>query len=131
MIGVDNLLFKRLNSKCKEQTNKRKEQKAMSDVAVLSSTVINVSGEYKVEVNVPLPDIKGLPSYVGHPDTLKLLAALGADYQGAGVLFQGLAVGESFIAVPLANPNRDAGFTVDQALSGLDQIRVTRVTRIA
>ena len=98
------------------------------DVAVLSSTVINVSGEYKVEVNVALPDIKGLPSYVGHPDTAALLAALGANKVGG--LFQGLAVGESFIAVPLANPNRSEGWVVDQALSGLDQIRVTRVTRI-
>lgn len=102
----------------------------MSDVAVLSSTVINVSGQYAIEVGIPMPGVRGKPSYVGHPDTLKLLAALGANYQGAGVLFNGLAVGESFIAVPLANPNRDAGFTVDQALQSVNQLRVTRVTRI-
>ena len=103
----------------------------MSDVAVLSSTVINVSGQYSVEVGIPLPNVKGLTHYVGHPDTNKLITALGAVYAGTGALFNGLAVGESFIAVPLANPNRDAGFTVDQALTSLDQIRVTRVTRIA
>lgn len=100
----------------------------MSDVAVLSSTVINVTGKYSVEVNIPLPSVKGLPSYVGHPDTAALLAALGANKVSG--LFEGLRVGESFIAVPLANPNRAEGWVVDQALQSVDQLRVTRVTRI-
>jgi len=100
-------------------------------VAILSSTVINVSGEYSVEVGIAMPEnIKGLPHYVGHPDTRKLIDTLGAEYQ-EGKLFNGLAVGESFLAVPLANPKREAGWTVDQALGSINELRVTKVTRTA
>jgi hypothetical protein len=99
-------------------------------VAVLSSTVINVSGQYDVEVGVEMPDVKDMPSYVGHPDTAQLLAECGVKQMPKGELFNGLQIGESFIAVPLANPNRDTGWTVDQSLSTLDDLRVTSVTRI-
>lgn len=102
----------------------------MSDVAILSSTVINISGRYDVEVGIPMPEISGLPSYVGHPDTASLLAKLGVEPMLKGSMFNGLEIGQSFIAVPLANPNRSEGWTVDQALASLDGLRVTRVTRI-
>lgn len=102
----------------------------MSTVAVLSSTVINVSGQYDVQVGVSMPDVKGLPSYVGHPDTAALLSELGVEAQARGALFNGLEVGQSFVAVPLQNPDRSEGWTKDQALASLDQVRVTIVTRI-
>lgn len=103
----------------------------MNLVAVLSSTVINVSGNYDVEVGVDMPDIKGLTHFVGHPDTRKVIESLGAVYAGAGELFKGLEVGESFIAVPLANPDRSSGWTVDQALKSVNDLRVTLITRKA
>lgn len=103
----------------------------MKVVAVLSSTVINVSGNYDVEVGVSMPEIQGLTHYVGHPDTRKVVEELGAKYAGQGELFKGLEVGESFVAVPLANPDRSSGWTVDQALESIDQLRVTLVTRKA
>ena len=102
----------------------------MKIVAVLSSTVINVSGVYEVKVGVPMPDVKGLPSYVGHPDTAKLLEHLEVVPQPKGALFSGLEPGDSFLAVPLANPDRSAGWTVDQALVGIESLRVTLVTRV-
>ena len=98
--------------------------------AILSSTIVNVSGLYEVQVNAPLPNLEGIPSYVGHPDTAALLAELGVEAQPKGSLFGGLEVGQSFVAVPLQNPNRSQGWTVDQAVSGVDQLRVTIVTRV-
>lgn len=108
--------------------SENQEVKEMNLIAVLSSTVINVSGKYDVQVSVEMPDIKGLPSYVGHPDTAAVLEKLGVNKVSG--LFAGLEVGQSFLAVPLSNPNRDEGWTVDQALSSLSELRVTIVTRV-
>lgn len=101
-------------------------------VAALSSTVINVTGEYRVEVGISVPNsLEGIPHYVGHPDTAAVLNRLGAVAQPKGSMFGGLEIGQSFVAVPLQNPDRSGGWTVDQALASVDQLRVTLVTRIA
>ncbi|MDH4330907.1 MAG: hypothetical protein OEV93_05170 [Candidatus Moranbacteria bacterium] len=99
-------------------------------VAGLSSTVINVSGQYDVLVGIPMPkDLSGLPHYVGHPDTKAFLDKLGG--RKTPGLFEGLRVGESFLAFPLQNSRKDNEWTVDQALNDIEEIRVTLVTRIA
>lgn len=101
-------------------------------VAILSSTVINVSGEYDVRVGIPFADVegvKGVTHYVGHPDTRAVVESLGAEYAGKGARFEGLEVGEAFMAFPLSNPNRDSGWTKDEALDSVEQLRVTLVRR--
>lgn len=100
-------------------------------VAVLSSTVINRSGNYRIVVDAELPEVSGLPHYVGHPDTAQVINGLGAVAQPKGSLFGGLEVGEAFVAFPLQNPDRSAGWTKDQAIAGLGNLRVTVVERIA
>lgn len=99
-------------------------------VAILSSTVLT-QGTFECR-EAPIPaDLTGMPSYVGHPDTAALLTRLGAAPQLKGALFGGLEVGQSFLAVPLANPDRSVGWTVDTCVASLDQIRAKLVTRIA
>lgn len=98
-------------------------------VAALSSTVINVDGQYDVKVGLPMPtDMKDVPHYVGHPSTKAVLDALGAEKVPG--LFDGLKVGESYLAFPIMNPRGDGEWTVDRALASPDEIRVILVTRI-
>lgn len=102
-------------------------------VAILSSTVINRSGTYGVECGVALDpkEVAVVAHFIGHPDTASLLIGLGAVPQPKGMLFSWLEVGQRFLAVPLSNPDRSAGWTVDQAIKGIGDMRITRVTRIA
>ena len=98
-------------------------------VAVLSSTVLT-DGEFRCETISFPSDLSGVPHYVGHPDTKVLIETLGA-VQASEKLFTGLQVGESYLAVPLANNSRDAGWTVHKAVSDLSQLTAKKVTRIA
>lgn len=105
------------------------EGKTYNVVAALSSTVMNVSGTYRVEVGLPMPtSLGGLPHYIGHPSTKEVLDAMGAEKVPG--LFDGLQIGESFLAFPIQNPRKDAEWTLDRALESVDEIRVTLVTRI-
>ncbi len=104
-------------------------QKVYSVVAALSSTVINRTGQYEVTVGLDLPEsLAGVPHYVGHPSTKAVLDSIGAEKVPG--LFNGLEVGESFLAFPIVNPRGDAEWTIDRALESRDEIRVTLVTRI-
>ena len=96
--------------------------------AILSSTVLNVEGVYEAKF-VSMPEVGGIPHYVGHPATKELLDTLGAVHTTG--LFGGLEVGQSFLAVPVQNPSRDEGWTVHKAIDGLQDLRVTLITRIA
>ena len=97
-------------------------------VAVLSSTVLT-EGTFKCQdVGFADVDLAGVPSFVGHPDTKTLLERLGVE--SVPGLFLGLSVGESFLAVPLANNKREPGWTVDQAVAGLGELRAKLVTRL-
>lgn len=98
-------------------------------VAVLSTTVLT-DGTFTCET-IPFPqELSGIPHYVGHPDTKALVEALGA-VKAPTNLFEGLEVGESYLAVPLANNQRADGWTVHQAVAGLHQLKAKVVTRIA
>lgn len=98
-------------------------------VAILSSPLAFAGGLYK-SAEVPFPaDLDGIPSYCGHPHTKELLDALGAEYRQGR--WTGPRVGESFLAVPLMRNERDGGYTVDQAVGSVSELRATLVTRIA
>ncbi|MEK7611391.1 MAG: hypothetical protein AAB486_03415 [Patescibacteria group bacterium] len=95
----------------------------------MSSTVLT-DGTFQCET-VPFPkDLTGVQHYVGHPATKGLLEALGA-VQAPEKLFKGLEVGESYLAVPLANNPRADGYTVETAVSDVGQLTAKIVTRIA
>lgn len=98
-------------------------------VAVLSSPLTFGSGIFKSqEVEFP-SDLKGIQHYVGHPATRGLLDALGAEYTPGR--WVGPQVGESYIAVPLAQNSRDGGWTKDQAIESTAQLSAILITRLA
>lgn len=75
-------------------------------------------------------------SYVGHPATRALLEALGATTDASGVngapgRWAGPAIGEAYLAVPLNNNQRQAGWTADEAVQSVAELRAIRCTRIA
>ena len=106
-----------------------KEERTPRIVAVLSSTVLT-DGVYSCEI-VPFPSsLTGIPHYVGHPATKGLIEALGA-VSASTKLFAGLAVGESYIAVPLARNERVEGWTKDTAVTDVSQLQAKLVTRLA
>lgn len=102
---------------------------ATNFVAILSTTILTV-GDFRVE-QIAFPEsLAGIPHYVGHPETKALIEELGAQ-QAPEKLFTGLQVGETYLAVPLANNKREAGWTVHQAVAGVHELRAMRVTRIS
>jgi hypothetical protein len=97
-------------------------------VCILSSTVLT-DGTFECS-NVPFPKtLVGVPHYVGHPGTKALIEALGA-VLAPTKLFGGLEVGESYLAVPLAQNPREGGYTVDTAVSDVSELTAKLVTRV-
>lgn len=104
--------------KTMEETEKPLEEiilewmEKQSIVAVLSTTVLPLDGTYKV-VTLPageVPDLTGIPHYVGHPDTKGIIEAAGA-VPAPVKLFTGLQIGEAALCVPIAQGKsaRDSG----------------------
>lgn len=79
------------------------------------------------EVSFPA-DLTGSTHYVGHPATRALLEALGATYQPGR--WAGPEIGESYLAVPLAQNAREGGWTKDVAVADVSELRAIRCTRI-
>jgi hypothetical protein len=102
--------------------------------AVLSTTVLPLDGTYKVET-LPagnLPDIAGVPHYIGHPDTKALVETLGA-VQAESKLFPGLQPGEQAICFPIQqgkSSRASEGFTSPHQSVSLDDLSVRVITRI-
>lgn len=72
-------------------------------VAVLSTTVLPQDGVYGVVTLAKasvFPNFDGVPHYIGHPDTAKLVEEFGA-VKAESKLFSGLKVGEVAICVPI------------------------------
>jgi hypothetical protein len=79
---------------------------------------------------VPFPaSLAGAISYVGHPATRALIEALGAETLTGK--WAGPAIGEKYLAVPLAQNNREGGYTQDQAIESISQLRAILLERIA
>lgn len=95
---------------------------------VLSSPLVFGDGLFKSEEIAFPHDLSGNIHYVGHPATKALLEALGATYVPGR--WNGPAVGESYLAVPLALNPRAEGYTQDTAISDVSQLRAIRITRL-
>lgn len=79
------------------------ESATMALSVILSTTVLPLDGTYRVW-SLPtgeIPDLTGVPHYVGHPDTKALVESMGA-VQAESKLFAGLQIGEAAICVPIA-----------------------------
>lgn len=96
-------------------------------VAILSSTVLIIDGTYACTTLSNIPDVTGVPHYVGHPATKVILDDAGAIHTPG--VFKGLNVGQSMLVVSLANNQRVDGFTTHQNvdISGLTFKVVTRI----
>lgn len=70
--------------------------------AVLSTTVLPLDGTYRVHTLPPgeIPDIAGVPHYIGHPDTRTIVESLGA-VPAPEKLFAGLQPGEQAVCFPI------------------------------
>lgn len=102
--------------------------------AVLSTTVLPLDGIYQVET-LPagnLPDIVGVPHYIGHPDTRNLVEGLGA-VQAETKLFPGLQPGERAVCFPIQqgkSSRATEGFTTPHQSVSLNDLSVRIITRI-
>lgn len=106
----------------------------MKITAVLSTTVIPLDGVYRVET-LPagqVPDITGVPHYIGHPDTKAIIESLGA-VSAPTKLFVGLQVGEQAICFPIQQGKSARavdGFSSPQQAVDLADLQVRIITRM-
>lgn len=104
---------------------------------VVLSTALGFAGQTLRFDEIPFPaSLAGMISYVGHPATRALVEALGATTDATGPngnpgKFSGLAVGESYLAVPLASNPRAEGWTANVAIESIQDLKAILVTRIA
>lgn len=98
-------------------------------MVIISSPLAFPGATVKAQ-EVPFPSsLAGATSYVGHPATRALLEALGAEtLTGKWV---GPAIGEQYLAVPLAQNNREGGYTQDQAVESVAELRAILLERVA
>lgn len=103
-------------------------------VAVLSTTVLPVDGTYQVET-LPagqLPEIKGVPHYIGHPDTRTIVEDLGA-VPAPTKLFAGLQPGEQAVCFPIQQGKSTRavdGFTSPHQNVDINDLSVRVITRL-
>jgi len=103
-------------------------------VAILSTTVLPLDGTYRVETLPPgeVPDITGVPHYIGHPDTKQIVEGLGA-VPTSTKLFPGQQVGEQVICFPIAQGKSTRavdGFTSPHQTVDLADLQVRVITRL-
>jgi hypothetical protein len=103
-------------------------------VAVLSTTVLPVDGVYRVKTLSPgkIPNLTGVPHYVGHPDTCAIVESLGA-VPAPSKLFSGLQVGEMAICFPIAQGKSTRavdGFTSPHQDVDLSDLQIRVITRL-
>lgn len=96
---------------------------------IIISSPLGFSGATIKFEEVEFPQsLEGCLSYVGHPNTKALLELLGAEYVKG--LWKGPAIGEVYLAVPLARNEREGGWTEDTAISAISELRAIKCTRL-
>lgn len=108
-------------------------------VCILSTTILPIDGTYAVKTLISwaredvLENLSGLPHYIGHPDTKKIVETLGAT-TAPTKLFTGLEVGETAICFPIKqglSSRASEGFTnPHQAIEEIETLDVRVITRI-
>ena len=101
--------------------------------AILSTTVLPLDGQYKVATLTAVPDIVGVPHYIGHPATRDIVEKLGA-VKADSNLFSGLQVGESCLCFSIKqgmSSRATEGFTSPHQEVNMDALAVRKITRVA
>lgn len=103
-------------------------------VAILSTTVLPVDGVYRVETLPPgeIPDLTGVPHYIGHPATKEIVEGMGAVH-ATTKLFPGLAVGEAAVCFPITqgkSSRATEGFTTPHQEVTLEDLQIRIITRL-
>jgi len=103
-------------------------------VAVLSTTVLPIDGVYRVETLScgEIPNLSGVPHFIGHPDTKAIVEGLGA-VPAPTKLFSGLQVGEQAVCFPIAqgrSTRATEGFTTPHQAVDLGDLQVRVITRL-
>lgn len=106
----------------------------MKIVAILSTTVLPIDGVYKVKTlpKGEIPDLTGVPHYIGHPDTKGIVESLGA-VPSESKLFPGLNIGETAVCFPIqqGKSNRTVdGFTTPHQSVSIDDLDIRIITRL-
>jgi hypothetical protein len=102
--------------------------------AVLSTAVLPLDGVYRV-YTLPkgqLPDIAGVPHYIGHPATKEIVESLGA-VPAESKLFPGLQPGQKAVCFPIAQGKSTRaidGFTSPHQEVTLDDLQVRVIERL-
>jgi len=102
--------------------------------AILSTTVLPLDGTYSVQT-LPagdIPDITGIPHYIGHPDTKNIIESLGA-IAAPTKLFIGLQQKEQAICFPIMqgkSSRKEDGFTSPHQTVDLSMLSIRIVTRL-
>lgn len=107
--------------------------KGVNLVAILGSSILTAPGLYRY-TDVPtsdldLIDLEGLPHYVGHPTTKGIIEKLGGT-PATSKYFDGLNVGESYIAFSLKSSRGPKGWSEDQSDITMDDFVLKLITRI-
>ena len=100
-------------------------------MAVLPTTILPLDGTYKVETASAI-DITGIPHYIGHPATAKIVESFGA-IAASSKLFKGLQIGERAVCFAIAQGKSDrsqGGTAVNQQVSFEDLV-IRIIERIA
>lgn len=106
----------------------------MKPVAVLSTTVLPLDGVYIV-VTLPqdeVPDLTGVPHYIGHPATKAIVESLGA-VQAPTKLFKGLETGEVALCFSIAQGKSSRavdGFTSPHQDVDISDLSIRLIKRI-
>jgi hypothetical protein len=103
--------------------------------AVLSTVVIPVDGVYKIQTinKGELPDLSGVPHYIWHPDTKKIVEETFGAVPAEGKLFKGLKPGESAVCFPIKqgkSSRRERGFSEAHQKVTLDDLDIRVVERL-
>lgn len=101
-------------------------------VAILSTTILPLDGTYKVTTLDTVPDITGVPHYIGHPTTAAIVADLGA-VKADSNLFAGLQPGQTALAFAIAqgkSTRATQGHTTPHQDVTMADLTVRQITRI-
>ncbi|OGZ44824.1 MAG: hypothetical protein A3J54_00615 [Candidatus Ryanbacteria bacterium RIFCSPHIGHO2_02_FULL_45_13b] len=107
--------------------------------AILSTTILPIDGNYSVrtltgvEREEALSSLVGAAHYIGHPDTKKIVEALGAT-PAPSKLFGGLEIGEQALCFPIKQGLSDRGqegfSSPHQAVEEIEKLDVRVIMRL-
>jgi hypothetical protein len=103
--------------------------------AVLSTVVVPVDGLYRITTisRNNLPNLSGIPHYIGHPDTKKIVEETFGAVPSENKLFEGLKPGETAVCFPIKqgkSSRREKGFSEAHQKVTLDDLDIRVVERL-